>query len=143
MRLLPRHTDRVATCWSWITAVAILCHIRICIAGNLLIEAYSPVAAPVELVGSKEKMAVDLIVVWGPGGVSKVRGGQHTLVERLGYKVQGNASRLGTWTDADKAELLALVAELQPCGAADWEVIADKLGRWSKVPAPPRPCPRQ
>ena len=67
------------------------------------------------------------------GGVSKVRGGQHTLVERLGYKVQGNASRLGTWTDADKAELLALVAELQPCGATDWEVIADKLGRWSKV----------
>ena len=69
----------------------------------------------------------------GAGGVSKVRGGQHTLVERLGYKVQGNASRLGTWTEGDKAELLSLVAELQPCGATDWEVVADKLGRWSKV----------
>ncbi len=62
-----------------------------------------------------------------------MRGGQHTLVERLGYKVQGNASRLGTWTEGDKAELLALVTELQPCGATDWEVIADKLGRWSKA----------
>lgn len=27
-----------------------------------------------------------------------------------------------------------MVAQLQPCGAADWEVVADKLGRWSKVP---------
>ena len=69
--------------------------------------------------------------------MSKVRGGQHTLVERLGYKVQGNASRLGTWTEGDKAELLSLVAELQPCGATDWEVIADKLGRWSKARPPP------
>ncbi len=87
-----------------------------------------------------EKMGDDLAVCWGTGGVSKVRGGQHTLVERLGYKVQGNASRLGTWTEGDKAELLALVAELQPCGATDWEVIADKLGRWSKacMPAPRR-----
>ncbi len=89
--------------------------------------------ALVMLTSRQEKMDDDLAVSWGTGGVSKVRGGQHTLVERLGYKVQGNASRLGTWTDADKAELLALVAELQPCGATDWEVIADKLGRWSKV----------
>lgn len=67
------------------------------------------------------------------GGVSKVRGVQSALMERLNYSVRGDASRLGCWTESDKEELLLMVAQLQPCGAADWEVVADKLGRWSKV----------
>ena len=75
----------------------------------------------------------------------KVRGVQSVVVEQLNYNVRGNASRLGCWTETDKDELLAMVNTLQPCGAADWEVVADKLGRWSKVRSPtnlpPLVCP--
>lgn len=33
-----------------------------------------------------------------------------------------DSSRLGAWTPEEKQGLLDLVAEVEPCGAADWEV---------------------
>ena len=33
-----------------------------------------------------------------------------------------DSSRLGAWTPGEKQGLLDLVAEMEPCGAADWEV---------------------
>lgn len=33
-----------------------------------------------------------------------------------------DSSRLGAWTPEEKQGLLDLVAETEPCGAADWEV---------------------
>ncbi len=50
-----------------------------------------------------------------PGGVRKVRGaGQHS--------VGRDSSRMGSWSQAQKIELVRLVREHSPCGAADWEV---------------------
>lgn len=48
------------------------------------------------------------------GGVRKVR--------TSGHAVQRDSSRMGSWTHAQKLELIALVQDHNPCGAADWEV---------------------
>ena len=47
------------------------------------------------------------------GGVRKVR---------TGHSMQRDSSRMGSWTHAQKLELIALVQDQNPCGAADWEV---------------------
>ena len=47
------------------------------------------------------------------GGVRKVR---------AGHSVQRDSSRMGSWTHNQKLELIALVQDHNPCGAADWEV---------------------
>ncbi len=47
------------------------------------------------------------------GGVRKVR---------AGHSVQRDSSRMGSWTHTQKLELIALVQDHNPCGAADWEV---------------------
>ena len=47
------------------------------------------------------------------GGVRKVR---------AGHSVQRDSSRMGSWTHSQKLELIALVQDHNPCGAADWEV---------------------
>ena len=47
------------------------------------------------------------------GGVRKVR---------AGHSVQRDSSRMGSWTHSQKLELVALVQDHNPCGAADWEV---------------------
>ena len=49
------------------------------------------------------------------GGVRKVR---------AGHSVQRDSSRMGSWTHAQKLDLIALVQDHNPCGAADWEVTA-------------------
>ncbi len=49
------------------------------------------------------------------GGVRKVR---------TGHSVQRDSSRMGSWTHVQKLELIALVQDQNPCGAADWEVHA-------------------
>ena len=48
------------------------------------------------------------------GGVRKVRSG-HSAGHR-------DSSRMGSWTSAQKLELIALVQDHNPCGASDWEV---------------------
>ena len=40
----------------------------------------------------------------------------------------GAGGGLATWTEADKAELMALVHEARPCGAVEWEDVARRLG---------------
>ena len=52
------------------------------------------------------------------GGVRKVR---------AGHSVQRDSSRMGSWTHAQKLELIALVQDHNPCGAADWEVASLRL----------------
>ena len=47
------------------------------------------------------------------GGVRKVR---------AGHSVQRDSSRMGSWTHNQKLELISLVQDHNPCGAADWEV---------------------
>ncbi|CAL8463714.1 g3248 [Coccomyxa elongata] len=59
-----------------------------------------------------------------PGGVRKVRA--------AGPAAGRDSSRMGSWSQAQKVELVRLVREHSPCGAADWEAIADRLGRWSR-----------
>lgn len=50
------------------------------------------------------------------GGVHKtVRAGNNHAIRR-------DTSRLGSWSQAQKLELVRLVRELHPCGAAGWEV---------------------
>lgn len=38
----------------------------------------------------------------------------------------------GSWSEEDKQELVRLVELHRPHGASEWEVVADKLGRWSR-----------
>ena len=66
------------------------------------------------------------------GGVRKVRasalvGGPHhaAAAARAGPSMQQqvrDSSRMGSWSAAQKLELVRLVREHNPCGAADWEV---------------------
>lgn len=44
----------------------------------------------------------------------------------------GATSQIGSWTEVDKAALLAIVQQVKPCGAVEWEAVANRLGRWSK-----------
>ncbi|KAK9831475.1 hypothetical protein WJX81_008615 [Elliptochloris bilobata] len=79
----------------------------------------------------------------GPGAAS---GAMSTLLEAIGLldsaaagcsnsdsaaRAARDSSRLGAWMPAEKQGLLDLVAEMEPCGAADWEAVAERLGRWS------------
>jgi len=41
---------------------------------------------------------------------------------RAAVRVVGDSSRMGSWSAAQKIELVRLVRESSPCGAADWEV---------------------
>ncbi len=51
-----------------------------------------------------------------PGGVRKVRAAVPAAAGR-------DSSRMGSWSQAQKVELVRLVREHSPCGAADWEVL--------------------
>mmetsp|Transcript_30992 Transcript_30992/g.79562 ORF Transcript_30992/g.79562 Transcript_30992/m.79562 type:complete len:448 (+) Transcript_30992:262-1605(+) len=39
------------------------------------------------------------------------------------------AVNLGTWTENEKRNLVNAVRELNPCGAGEWEAVAERLGR--------------
>jgi hypothetical protein len=56
------------------------------------------------------------------GGVHKPRGSSGRAI------VRRDTSRLGSWSQAQKLELVRLVKELHPCGAAGWEVGPLDLG---------------
>ena len=60
------------------------------------------------------------------GGVRKVRSG-HSAGHR-------DSSRMGSWTSAQKLELIALVQDHNPCGASDWEVRCPNPDR-AKLPS--------
>lgn len=51
--------------------------------------------------------------------------------EAAGYAVRRDNSKAGHWTEVEKQMLLALVDQVKPTTAAQWEVIADRLGKWS------------
>lgn len=40
------------------------------------------------------------------------------------FGMKHDSRRLGAWSDDEKEELVRLVKEMEPCGAADWEVCA-------------------
>lgn len=48
-----------------------------------------------------------------------------------GYSVRRNNAKAGHWTDKEKEQLIGLVQELKPTSAAQWEVVADLMGKWS------------
>ena len=55
----------------------------------------------------------------------KVRGSAHTLHACSGshaQHAQRDSTRMGCWSAAQKVDLVRLVREHNPCGAADWEV---------------------
>ncbi len=61
------------------------------------------------------------------GGVRKVRSGAHVVhacsaSAGAAHAQQRDSSRMGSWSAAQKVELVRLVREHNPCGAADWEV---------------------
>mmetsp|Transcript_7872 Transcript_7872/g.22487 ORF Transcript_7872/g.22487 Transcript_7872/m.22487 type:complete len:507 (+) Transcript_7872:651-2171(+) len=41
-------------------------------------------------------------------------------------------THLGTWTENEKRDLIRVVRQINPCGAGDWETVAEKLGRGSR-----------
>lgn len=59
-------------------------------------------------------MGAEFEVSRRPGGVRKVRA--------AGPSAGRDNSRMGSWSQAQKVELVRLVREHSPCGAADWEV---------------------
>ncbi len=66
-----------------------------------------------------------------------------------GRAVARDSSRLGAWTPEEKQGLLELVADLEPCGAADWEARAlalactPRMGGAARVLPPHAPAGRR
>mmetsp|Transcript_4730 Transcript_4730/g.13119 ORF Transcript_4730/g.13119 Transcript_4730/m.13119 type:complete len:462 (-) Transcript_4730:256-1641(-) len=62
----------------------------------------------------------------------KVTGKQHRLksfAERLKRAEESENRAPGSWSEAEKQELVRVVAELKPCGAGDWERVAMRLNK--------------
>ena len=53
----------------------------------------------------------------------------NTFNERLQMAEDTDNRAPGSWSEAEKHELINLVAELKPCGANDWEKVATRLNR--------------
>jgi len=53
-------------------------------------------------------------------------------------KAGGDGLAVGSWSEEDKAELIKAVAKMKPCGAADWEEVAERLNASRPTPIPRR-----
>eukprot|EP00884_Botryococcus_braunii_P004872 jgi/Botrbrau1/14386/Bobra.0014s0035.1 len=62
-----------------------------------------------------------------PSPETRVKAGE----ARSSGGIRRDSSRLGAWSPEDKHRLVKLVEQLRPYGASSWEVVADRLGRWS------------